>query len=330
METFSLFFPNLKHIKVQGINDLRIAAKFKTNLIQLSEGFVFSLTQNPEGTNHEAIWIQAKGHGQIIEQHHENVSKFSHHHVSVNFGMEREGNARTESQNCLKTSWTQPIIDIYIYIHRIISIYWDIYIYAQRETEISKLLLQTLDWKAGVRRWAWQWAGPVARDTESKAGLEISSYLLRLHEFFLSSGSPHLSSAWSLCKMKMRRWILEATSLEWPFSQCQTSLPFPSLVTLSKNTALMCQTEPGSWESALLLHHIWEVSEQEPQEPKADFLPPTLLGICSQENDSFCLKSFYPYAPCPRLTCSPTDYKVIHGAAPRLILTQLTFSLLRL
>lgn len=61
------------HIEVQGINDLRIVGNFKTKLIQLSEGLVFSLTQNPEGTKHEAIWIQAKGYGQIMEQHHEKV-----------------------------------------------------------------------------------------------------------------------------------------------------------------------------------------------------------------------------------------------------------------
>lgn len=123
----------------------------------------------------------------------------------------------------------------------------------------------------GVRRRAWQCAGPAARDTESKAGLEISFYFLRLNDFFSSSGLPHLSSAWGLCKMKMQRWILQAIPLEWPFSQLQTSLPSPSLVILSKHAALMCQTDPGSWESALLLHCIWEESEEEPQEPKVDF-----------------------------------------------------------
>lgn len=35
------------------------------------------------------------------------------------------------------------------------------------------------------------------------------------------------------------------------------------------------------------------------------FLLPALLGICSQENYSFCLKSLHPYAPCPRLPHSP-------------------------
>lgn len=79
----------------------------------------------------------------------------------------------------------------------------------------------------------------------------------------------------------------------------------PSLVTLSKAAALRCQTDPGPWESALLLRRIWEVSEEEPQELKVDFLPPALLGIYSQENDSFCLKSLYPYAHCPRLPHSP-------------------------
>lgn len=170
---------------------------------------------------------------------------------------------------------------------------------------MSKLLLQTLDWKAGVRRRAWQWAGPAARDTESEAGLEISSYFLRLNELLLSLGSAHLSSAWGLCKMKMQRWILEATSLKWPFFQRQTSLPSPSLVSLSKNSALMCQTDPGSWESAPLLCCIWQVSEEELPELKDDFLHSALLGILSQENDPFCLKSFHPCTPCPRLPHSP-------------------------
>lgn len=122
-----------------------------------------------------------------------------------------------------------------------------------------------------MRRQAQQCTGPAARDTESEAGLEISSYFPRLGDFFWSSGLHHLSSAWGLCKMKMQRWIFEATSLEWLFSQCQTSLPSPSLVILSKSAALRCQTDPGSRESALLLRHIREVSEEEPQELKFDF-----------------------------------------------------------
>lgn len=95
----------------------------------------------------------------------------------------------------------------------------------------------------------------------------------------------------------MQSWILEANS-------GVRFLPTPNgfviyLSALGNVAASTCQIEPGSQETAFLLHRIREVQEEGPQELTFGCSSRDAIIHHKQENDTFCLYGFPTYIPCP-------------------------------
>lgn len=209
--------------------------------------------------------------------------------------MERNGNARTESQNCLKTSWTQ----FYTYI----------LVYRYKQVIVTNWRLKSR--KLARRRQAWQ-AWPSARDPESEAGLEISSYVPTLNVFLLSPWPVCFSSAgfsprWKDDAWKMQIWILVSNSSEVSPNAKYFAI---YLLVLRNPTVHKCCLDvldrPRFMRNifALTLH----LGGLKVSRAKSWFLPPALWDAIihpKREKYSFHLYGSYSYVPCLRLCGSP-------------------------
>lgn len=236
--------------------------------------------------------------------------------------MEREGGARIKSQNCLKTSWTHPLIHLSV----IISIDW----YIVREYK------QVTATNSGLKSGSEETSMAVCRTScqrhrkQSRAWNQL--LLPETERFFLIFWITPFE--FSLGFMQDENAKMDFAS--HPFGVA--FLPAPNIFAISffgypvQKCCLDVPDRPRLMRisSSLTLH---------------------LRGRTSRaESWFFCLLLFLGFAPkkiilsawrvcIPMLLvpgsltlhdANPTDYKVIHGAALRLILTQLTFSRLRL
>lgn len=255
-------------------------------------------------------------------------------------------------QNCLKTSWP-----FYIYA----KLYIDIS-KAQHKLKAGKA-------ESWLQRWA-QRSRLLPKGRGSKAGLETSraaalTFRESLSLFFLPLNSLLQLSFVGFMKGeevmigKRKLRFFKVGYLGWHFSQCQrvkfqegscnagrlhtwNVSPILRLALQSTDVYVLpwCARQTQVPEQCPFSQSLWSSSGQNLNSWKL-VLSPALPGIWpkagiilpKQDNHSFCLHGFPIDAPCPLaplVHTSPRFQLKTNGAAPCLILTQLTFSLLML
>lgn len=152
----------------------------------------------------------------------------------VSFGMERNGNARTESQNCLKPPWT--LFYTYILVYR----------YRYKQVIATNWRLKSR--KLARRRWAWQ-AQLIARHRKRSRAWNQLLFPKTEHIFTISLTSMlQFSRGLVQDGQKMQTWILVSNLSEVSPNAKYFAIYF--LVLWNTTVCKWCQI--GSWETPLL------------------------------------------------------------------------------